>query len=53
MGFSLSESVTEISGRGVGMNAIAYEAEKLGGKAWVESSSGAGTELFIEVPLAV
>ncbi|HKP98353.1 MAG TPA: ATP-binding protein [Fibrobacteria bacterium] len=52
IGFTLSESVTETSGRGVGMNAIAFEAEQLGGKAWIDSSLGTGTELFIEVPIA-
>jgi two-component system, chemotaxis family, sensor kinase CheA len=51
IGFTLSGAVTETSGRGVGMNAIAFEADKLGGKAWIESSLGTGAELFIQVPL--
>lgn len=49
-GFSTAETVSEVSGRGVGMDAIAYEARKLGGKAWIESEVGRGSELTVEVP---
>lgn len=48
--FSTREQVTEISGRGVGMDAIKYAAEELGGKVWVESVLGSGSTLYIEVP---
>lgn len=48
--FSTRDVVTETSGRGVGMDAILAGAKNLGGKAWVESSLGKGTTLFIEVP---
>jgi len=48
--FSIREDITELSGRGVGMDAIAQAAAALGGKAWVESRLGFGTEVFIEVP---
>ena len=50
-GFTTSETVSDISGRGVGLDAIAYEAGKLGGRAWIKSAKGVGTELFIEVPV--
>ena len=50
-GFSSKEEATDMSGRGVGLDAIKYEAEKLKGKAWVESTIGKGTKLFVEVPL--
>lgn len=50
-GFTLSDTVTEISGRGVGMDAIAYEVEAMHGRTWIESTLGAGTELFIEIPV--
>ena len=40
-----------MSGRGVGLDAIKFEAERLKGKAWVESELGKGTRLFVEVPL--
>jgi len=47
---SVKDRVTEVSGRGVGMDAIKQEALKLGGRVWVESISGKGTQLYIEVP---
>jgi two-component system chemotaxis sensor kinase CheA len=47
---SLKEKVTEISGRGVGMDAIKDEAIKLGGRVWVNSTPHRGTEVNIEVP---
>ena len=50
-GFSSKEEATDMSGRGVGLDAIKFEAERLKGKAWVESELGKGTRLFVEVPL--
>ena len=49
-GFSTRTAVTETSGRGVGLDAIAHEAERLNGKAWIEAQRGSGTTLFVEVP---
>lgn len=49
--FSTRDSVSEISGRGVGMDAILTEAKALGGIAWVESVLGEGTSLIVQVPL--
>lgn len=48
--FSTKEQVTETSGRGVGMDAMKYEAVALGGKIWVESTLGKGNTLIVEVP---
>lgn len=48
--FSTKDQVTETSGRGVGMDAIKYEALALGGKVWVESELGKGNTLIVEVP---
>lgn len=48
--FSTREQVTEISGRGVGMDAIKSAAEALGGKCRVKSVVGEGTLLTVEVP---
>lgn len=48
--FSTKEDISDISGRGVGMDAIYTCAVKLGGKAWVESVIGRGTRLHVEVP---
>ena len=49
-GFSTAEQVSEISGRGIGMDIIAFEVKSLGGQAWVESEKGVGTQLCISVP---
>lgn len=49
-GVSTKEAIGEFSGRGIGMNAIKIEAERLGGRAWVDSKPGEGTQLIIEVP---
>jgi two-component system chemotaxis sensor kinase CheA len=48
--FSTKETVTDISGRGVGLDAVKTEAESLGGKAWVSSKVGSGSTLTVEVP---
>ena len=49
---STSESVTDISGRGIGMNAIFAEVQQLRGQISVSSVPGLGTTLKIVVPLA-
>ncbi|RME16163.1 MAG: hypothetical protein D6797_05150, partial [Bdellovibrio sp.] len=49
-GFSSKDTVSEFSGRGVGMSAIYKEAQKLGGKAEIFSEIDKGTTLVIEVP---
>lgn len=48
--FSTKESITETSGRGVGMDAILYSAKNLGGHAKVISQTGQGSTLIVEVP---
>jgi two-component system chemotaxis sensor kinase CheA len=48
-GFSTNDTVTDVSGRGVGMDAIAYEAKKLSGRAWIKSQKGKGAEMVVEV----
>lgn len=50
-GFSTKDQVNELSGRGVGLDAIRFEARKLGGDVHVESVSGKGSCLVIEVPI--
>ena len=42
-GLSSKDHVSKISGRGVGMDAIKTEAEKVGGSVWVESQVDVGT----------
>jgi two-component system chemotaxis sensor kinase CheA len=48
--FSTRSEVSDISGRGVGMDAIKNAAELLAGRVWVESKVGEGTTVCIQVP---
>jgi two-component system, chemotaxis family, sensor kinase CheA len=50
-GFSTSDHVTQISGRGVGMDAAKQGIEKLRGSLELESDEGAGTRIRIRLPL--
>lgn len=52
-GFSTSQIVTDISGRGIGLNVLAENVEKLGGAIRVESTFGKGTEFIITMPLTL
>ena len=51
-GLSAKDQVSNLSGRGVGMDAIKSEAEKIGGKVWVESEIDVGTTFIAELPLS-
>ncbi len=52
-GFSTSDAVTELSGRGVGMDVVRRNVEALRGSVGVASRPGAGTTFTIRVPLTV
>lgn len=52
-GFSTSESVTELSGRGIGMDVVRKNVEALRGSIEVRSVAGQGTTFSIRVPLTV
>lgn len=52
-GFSTAEVVTEISGRGVGMDVVRRNIEKLRGKIDIESVLGQGTTFTISLPLTM
>lgn len=52
-GFSTSEKVTEISGRGVGMDVVKKNMEKLRGKAEIDSEPGKGTQITLKIPLTM
>jgi len=52
-GFSTNESVTDISGRGVGMDVVKNVVESLNGHIVVESTSGEGTCITIKLPLTL
>lgn len=52
-GFSTSETVSGVSGRGVGMDAVKFKAESLGGFVVLESEPGEGTRLILNLPLTL
>ncbi|MEL7657547.1 MAG: chemotaxis protein CheA, partial [Bacillota bacterium] len=52
-GFSTKEAVTEFSGRGVGMDVVKKNIEKIGGTVTIESVKGTGTNIFFKIPLTL
>ena len=52
-GFSTAEVVTNISGRGVGMDVVRTNVTKLRGLINIESEKGAGTKIIIKLPLTL
>ncbi len=52
-GFSTAEKLTDISGRGVGMDVVKRSIEELRGKVWIESTVNEGSTIFIELPLTL
>lgn len=52
-GFSTNEEVTEFSGRGVGMDVVRKNIEKIGGSVSVESKFGEGSSFIIKIPLTL
>jgi len=52
-GFSTAASVTNVSGRGVGMDVVRTNVEKIGGKVEIASRSGFGTTLRLRIPLTL
>jgi len=52
-GFSTADQVTQISGRGVGMDVVHSEVKQLGGSMSIESTPGAGTRFLIRLPFTV
>jgi len=52
-GFSTAGEVTELSGRGVGLDAVKTQAEMFGGSVEVRSEPGQGTSVVLRLPLAL
>ncbi|WP_092168777.1 chemotaxis protein CheW [Bosea sp. OK403] len=52
-GFSTAESVTAVSGRGVGMDVVKVNVDAIGGIIDVASTAGVGTTITIKIPLTL
>ncbi len=52
-GFSTASTVTDLSGRGVGLDIVRRQVERLRGSVWVESKLGQGTKFTISIPLTL
>ncbi|HEU5338302.1 MAG TPA: response regulator [Sulfuricaulis sp.] len=52
-GFSTSDKITHLSGRGVGMDVVHSEVKQLGGSMSVDTESGVGTTFIIHLPLTL
>ncbi|MFL1406957.1 Hpt domain-containing protein [Marinobacter sp. M1N3S26] len=52
-GFSTAQAVTQISGRGVGMDVVASEIKQLGGSLDIDSTLGEGTTFTVRLPFTV
>lgn len=52
-GFSTAEKITDVSGRGVGMDVVKQAVEKLRGKMDIQSTEGAGTTFVTSFPLTM
>lgn len=51
-GFSTRADVSEISGRGVGLDVVAAVVNRVGGEVFLDSEPGQGTRVAVEVPVA-
>lgn len=51
-GFSMAEAVTRISGRGVGLDVVKTNIERIGGTVEVSTTVGAGATIRLEIPIA-
>jgi two-component system, chemotaxis family, sensor kinase CheA len=52
-GFSTAAEVSDISGRGVGMDVVRGAAEQIGGRVSLESKLGAGTTVRLDLPMTI
>jgi two-component system chemotaxis sensor kinase CheA len=52
-GFSTAEKVTDISGRGVGMDVVRRHVQALRGRIDIQSKQGVGTTFFLKLPLTL
>ena len=50
-GFSTANELTEVSGRGIGMDVVRAAVEQLGGRLDLETTAGLGTRVLLSLPL--
>ena len=53
VGFSTASEVSDISGRGVGMDVVRSSIERIGGRVSVKSQLGAGTTISLDLPMNI
>ncbi|MGE5522240.1 MAG: chemotaxis protein CheW [Rhodospirillaceae bacterium] len=52
-GFSTADQITDVSGRGVGMDVVKRNIHALGGRVEIDTNSGTGTRITIRLPLTL
>lgn len=52
-GFSTAEKVTDVSGRGVGMDVVMKNVQALGGRVSISSEAGRGSRVLVSLPLTL
>ena len=52
-GFSTKDQVSDLSGRGVGMDVVRTAVQKAGGEVWLSSRKGVGTTITLRLPLTM
>jgi two-component system chemotaxis sensor kinase CheA len=52
-GFSTAQQVTNVSGRGVGMDVVKHNVERIGGTVDLSSQAGRGTSIRLKIPLTL
>jgi two-component system, chemotaxis family, sensor kinase CheA len=52
-GFSTAAEVSDISGRGIGMDVVRTAVEQIGGRVSLESNTGAGTTVRLDLPMTI
>ncbi|MCX5813751.1 MAG: hybrid sensor histidine kinase/response regulator [Proteobacteria bacterium] len=52
-GFSTAKKITEVSGRGVGLDVVLSMVQKVGGSVRVETKPGSGTSFHLQLPLTL
>ena len=52
-GFSTADKITDVSGRGVGMDVVKRNIESLGGSVGIQSTEGKGSRLTLKLPLTL